>query len=649
MLILKFNKKFVLTVCVTLFISTFLYGQNLSLLDSLQNQFNIHVYKDFNHAELVAAQIDSLSKINSSSEKVTNANLNFAILNLLKKDFKNARLFSKKVLANIDASTTEITKIKIFNIHAYLEYVDMYPTSAITYSEKAIKLAENLNSKALIAQSYITRANICIGQQQFNLARSYLNKAIKILDEERYDIEKTDLYFSYGKSFYISQKDSALIYYQKALKSALNVNKLYKQGEIYADMAFIKLYNSETDGVKPLLNNAESIAKQVGHNALLHNIYYTYGYYFWTLEDYNTAVLNYKTAVDDYGKFVELIQLSNTYQMLSYSSYYNNNLEDAFHYQGEHAALNDSIFNIKKAKEFETIKTKYEVEKKDNQIILLEKENELADTKRKQIILVSIFTSIILIGLFLFYRQRAKTQKRIRAQDKILFTKETLRLQKEQELVVAKSLIKGQDDERHRIAKELHDGIGGRLSSATIALFNFNTEQKSDKVSLILNNLKTTFKELRLLSHSLSDTYHNTKTLDVLVNELQQNYETQNIFKVEVTVFPENALKVVSKMMTHHIYRILQELMNNTNKYANATEVQLTFDFIEDDLTIIYEDNGIGFDLESIKQNKSIGLKNIEERVLSLNGKLYIDTKKGRGVHFSIELPLINDITKTIS
>ena len=337
-------------------------------------------------------------------------------------------------------------------------------------------------------------------------------------------------------------------------------------------------------------------------------------------------------------RFANKVQLYNSYIMLSGALEHNNNFKEAYDYQNKYIALKDSVFNERKAKEFNELRTQYDVEKKDHQISLLEKETELAATKRKWIITLSALISLVLVSLFLFYRHSAKTQKRIREQEQVLYEKETERIQKERELATIRAEVEGKDKERHRIAKELHDGVGGQLASVTMSLFHLNSNWGNENITNIQKVLGKTFKEIRGLSHSLSSSHLSEKTLEILIFDLKQHYEKMNAFTVEVSTFPEDCLKNISAVTKHNLYRVLQELFNNTYKYANASLVQLTFNVHKNILVVVFEDNGIGFDTNY--KNEGIGLKNIHERIISVNGKIHIDSHKHRGTVVNLEIPI---------
>ena len=278
------------------------------------------------------------------------------------------------------------------------------------------------------------------------------------------------------------------------------------------------------------------------------------------------------------------------------------------------------------------------VEKKDHEIQALAQQNALERNRKRWIITTALLLILPLLALFLIYKQRVKTQKTVRAQEQKLYEKETERLQQEKKLKETQALIKGQDKERDRIAQELHDGIGGQLASINLNLTHINLKEKNSQLTATSQALKQTFKELRALSHDLSYNYHQDKTFTDLLAELQQKYQKYNTLQLNISIFPEGSLQQFQGYTKHNLYRVLQELLANVVKHAQTKNAELTFNTHAETLIVILEDQGKGFNAS--KKQAGIGLKNIKQRVASINGKLTIDSIPGKGTSVIIEVPI---------
>ncbi|MFK7748781.1 MAG: sensor histidine kinase, partial [Kordia sp.] len=235
-------------------------------------------------------------------------------------------------------------------------------------------------------------------------------------------------------------------------------------------------------------------------------------------------------------------------------------------------------------------------------------------------------------------RHRVKTQRTIRAQEAQLHIKEKERLQKEQEIKQIQALIDGQDNERNRIAIELHDGIGGQLAGMNLRLTQINSELENTEIKGINQSLSNTFKELRILSHNLSSNYFKDKDIISLLLDLKQQYENNDSFLTNITVFPEENALLLDTEVKHHLYRIVQELLSNAQKHAQAKTVDVSINIHDTELILMYEDDGTGFDATTA--HKGIGFQNMKERVTIVNGNITFDSQIGNGTRVIVEIPV---------
>lgn len=213
------------------------------------------------------------------------------------------------------------------------------------------------------------------------------------------------------------------------------------------------------------------------------------------------------------------------------------------------------------------------------------------------------------------------------------------RLLQDQELKSAYYLIEGQEQERKRIASDIHDNVGNLL--ATLKIYSDLVLQKEqDAEQRRLNEKVNTItelvtKEIRKISHSLDSgivqSFGLRAAIDHLAEAVQQSGTLE--FKLHYAVSP-----VLSGDVSLHLYRIVQELVTNTLKHAHASRIRVELTEGGDEVKMIYEDNGSGFDPALV--STGIGLQNIRNRVHQLQGELNIQSTP-QGSTFIIELPLI--------
>lgn len=211
--------------------------------------------------------------------------------------------------------------------------------------------------------------------------------------------------------------------------------------------------------------------------------------------------------------------------------------------------------------------------------------------------------------------------------------------EKQQELVKVK--IEAQQEERIRIARDLHDDYGVRLTTLKLYMQAADKE-KFYNPELIqqhsLEILDSAIRELRNILFNLSPRTIQEHGLIAALEEM-----TSYINKIKFIDFhiDTNALTIeLSTMAEFSFYRICQELVNNTVKYAQAKNITISFVYYNDEIVFLYEDDGNGFDLEEIQ--KGYGLKNVEMHALSMGGEVHVDSKPQRGINVSIEIPYKN-------
>ena len=285
-------------------------------------------------------------------------------------------------------------------------------------------------------------------------------------------------------------------------------------------------------------------------------------------------------------------------------------------YLYEYIALKDSLIDNERANRNKFARIQFET---DEYI----KETERLSTQN---ILISIIAVILVLSLGLLYFIRLQKGKNQR----LLFDKEQQEANQEIYGLMLKQQAKldeGRVQERHRIAEDLHDGILSQLLGTRMNLGFL--EVKGDKATLedyhrYLNEIQKIEKEIRLLSHELKGDDALIKTnFESIMDQYLKNQSLIGNFKYHITnkgILFDN----INDFTKVNIYRILQEAIQNIIKHAKARHVWINFYLEAEELNLIIEDDGVGFDAQSDK--KGIGLKNIKSRVQKLNGSVKIDS-----------------------
>lgn len=213
---------------------------------------------------------------------------------------------------------------------------------------------------------------------------------------------------------------------------------------------------------------------------------------------------------------------------------------------------------------------------------------------------------------------------------------------KEMEAEAITSMLEGQEQERKRLAREIHDGVGPMLSTVKHHLESIRTEvhtdsrlrEKFDRISDLIDNLAT---EMRDISHALMP----KALMDFgIVSALQNFTEKLSNKKVNIQFLHLGMEGRLPQLVELGLYRIAQELVGNALKHAKASHISIQLIKHEHSVVLIVEDNGIGFNLADIENIDGIGLQNIETRAQSLGGICDLDAGLGMGVTATVDIPI---------
>lgn len=272
----------------------------------------------------------------------------------------------------------------------------------------------------------------------------------------------------------------------------------------------------------------------------------------------------------------------------------------------------------------------------------LKHDNQIQSMWILGLIVFFILWCCIAFAVFSAYRNQ---QKRLIAEQNVALAQHEIdEMLTEQELKTTYARLEGQDSERQRIGKELHDGVGALL--ATIKL---NVDDVEDKVEAIqtanvqhqqsvMKLVNKAIKEVRKLSHEIRSGGFSEIGL---VEEIKALVEALNNSKKIQVKFNTHGLKGrLPNVLELNIYRMIQEMVNNTLKHAEAQKITIQLMRLDDVLNVIVEDNGKGFQVEEARKKGGMGLMNIRARVNVLNGTMDIDSNPKSGTTYSIDLPL---------
>lgn len=323
--------------------------------------------------------------------------------------------------------------------------------------------------------------------------------------------------------------------------------------------------------------------------------------------------------------------------------------KNAYHIITQYLALNNTIAREQNAKSVRDLEVRYETLQKEKQINNLEaaqqiKENEIDRQKTiKNAFLIGFLIILIpSISFLVVYYQKLQAQSTLNAQQELLKQQEVTALMQTQELELARASMNAQNKERHRIARELHDSIGGNLGAIKLQL----TQNETSSTQRLLAQLDSTYEQVREISHSLIPKELSEHIYVEVIRHYIESFSKGQAFKVTFLSLKQQYLNKLDRDLQVSLFNIIKELLTNAYKHAKASEieVQLNYDKKTNEIQLLYEDNGVGFNVS--KNAKGIGLKNIEHRVKEYKGNLTIDTAPNRGTVISITLYNANSYLK---
>jgi two-component system, NarL family, sensor kinase len=351
---------------------------------------------------------------------------------------------------------------------------------------------------------------------------------------------------------------------------------------------------NQNDKALQYIKQAEQLAGEVGERAELHEIFEVRG-------NIEQQLGNYKLAAD---------------------------------YLSKTLILTDSIFTAEASEKVAQAEARYQNEKKQQEILQLEKDKKIQSLTIKQksttnYILFGSVAAMLLMG-FLGYRNFQHRHK--------LKQQRITELEKEKQLFATQSLLQGQQEERNRLAKDLHDGLGGMLSGVKLQLGAMKgnlilSEEHGKMFNNALGKLDESIDEMRRVAHNMMPEALMKLGLQHALQDYCDGLSESQPFKIKGEFYGlEKRMDASTEVV---VYRIVQELLNNAVKYSGATNILAQVMRHENNVTITVEDNGKGFDKETVLSGT--GLKNVRSRVDYLKGQMDIQTSPGKGTSVHID------------
>ncbi len=500
--------------------------------------------------------------------------------------------------------------------------------NSIRYFEKALDFCIEYKDKKGIASVYLNLGAIYEKQNKLDKALDFYQKTIEISDTNGFN-QSGELARASVGSIFMAQENyaDAEIIISSGLELALKYGWLDRQLKIYEDLKQIALATKNYKKAFEFSTKHFSVKDSI--NRLQKD------------KEINTLEVKYKTLQKE--KEIKLLQVENSNRSLELK-----NQKEAF----KNLTLQQEITRKENENKLLSFQNTTDKTLKDN--IILKKNQELknaqliiqqAETERqksfKYIILIAFFILLIpVVGLLITYYQKVKAQSELTKKQEEINEEKISSLLKDQELKVIKASMEGQDNERKRIAQELHDSIGGNLAAIKLQL---NAAKKNEAVLKGINaQIDDTYELVRDLSHNLIPKKFSKNNFCDVLEEYLNNIGGTSKLNTIFSAYPRKVIDLLDETLQIETFKIIQELVTNSIKHAKASTIELQLNLVANELNILFEDDGVGFEVN--KRNEGIGFRNIRSRLHKISGTIDIDSRVKRGTIINIEITNVKNI-----
>lgn len=540
--------------------------------------------------------------------------------------------------------------------------------------------------RMLLAMSKINLAAVLGNKGQIQLQTEEYLQTIPILEKMNAIPELNATYESLGDIFFNkSQYKTAITYYYKSLGRYENeafyndliasrqlslASCMYHLDSLQKMETHLALAKERLD--RTGMDSINIWADYYHHQGLLdikHQLYHHAATSFYSglsiarRLNYNVAICNnlYSLAklFERQGQYVPAMKLMEEYGRLSYSlkdfpfrlhaldlmaelSFKQHYPDEAYKYLRKYIILADSLQEQQVTEKIHELEAQYQSSEKENRILQLQHENERQEfALQKNRLLISLMVVIMLSLLvvaalsYLFYRNGRKLLE----QQRQLHEFEVERIRQEHKISLLSAMLEGQEKERTRLARDLHDGLGGLLSGIKLELStvtpSLTTVHRQSLIQNTLQRLDGAMDELRRIARSMMPEILIKYGLGEATVEYCRGLKKTGTDNIICQVFNFQADMEHTRQVV--LYRIMQELVNNAIKHAEASQILVLLQQTDNTLFLTVEDDGKGFDTTAGNKLKGAGLANIEARVEFLGGKIDIQSEPGTGTAITIE------------
>ena len=540
---------------------------------------------------------------------------------------------------------------------------------------KAIPLSAKAGDPEKLAHYYVQLGALLMSNARFDKAELYNQKAIELLK----GTNSTPLLFAYLSAVstfvYDNKNDQAKVYLDKARDMLTPFPTSVNYPDFYYNEGLYYTGTGQLDKAMVSLDKGITLAEQYHQNAMLQNLIFRKYNIYLEQKDYKKAnqfllSLVDKNGQDKSGQMAEVGNRRTLYSQLAKTNEYLGDMKAAYHWSTLYSQLSDSLNGIRLKENIAELETKFRSSENEKKINALQAEKtRISLSARNSRLYIWLLGTIclFLLAIAVFSWSFLRQQKKV------------------QQLKLTQAMLEGEERERKRIAQDLHDGLGGMLAGVKLNLSGWaaghashagnishaghagdtshtghasqagDTSNTSDtgntgypqdqelhkakdlELHKIIGQLDRSVGELRHIARNMMPESLLKFGLETALKDLCEFYMREDVHLEFQPFAIPSTLPFPSQL---NIYRIVQELLSNAVRHAQATNIILQCSQNGSVFFITVEDNGIGFDQGRLKEKKGLGLTNVRSRVEYMKGRMEVASTQGEGTTVNIELQI---------
>lgn len=563
----------------------------------------------------------------------------------LKGEFSAALDSFKQVLAYYESTgdTARMTS-PLFNLGVVYSMIGDYDKS-LEYYYQELKINQALGLDRSVANSLNSIGNIHKNRGYYGQARRTYRQSLRLVEPTGDHALLATILGNLATVDYLDGAlDSAQIRAEQSLAYDRELGRDWGVAHSLFTLGQIARAQNKTEAAEQYFLEAINIRERLGQPIELLETYQAYADLLVEMNRIGDAIPLIQESIGMAETTSFLKGQENGFRLLATAYAKSRNFNGAYQALQKQEVLKDSLFNLEKEKALQELDVQYEVQQKEQALINLAAENEWQKelvsrerSVRMAFTLSTMLFAILLAGAVVWYRQRLEKDRLLREQTEALQDARIRQLAEQEKVNTLNAMISGQEEERKRIASDLHDSLGSLLSSIKLYVRAVLPDREKQKGELN-DMLDYASEEVRRIAHHMMPDVLQFG-LGAAIADLTHHFNKQDGVQVAHQVmgqepddFPDNK-KVL-------LYRVAQEALQNAMRHGKPRQVLLQLSWMSENMQLTIEDDGIGF--QPTENKGGLGLRSMQSRVEHLRGQMVIDSGPGEGTSIEVTVPLKN-------